>query len=305
MIEIKGILFPTDFSRCAEQALLHALYLSKQYQAQLHILHAIVLQGYTTNYSDYDFADLKAVHKQMEYIAMKQMSSLLESHHSDLVRIQQVRKRGIAAAPVIVDYAKDQDIDLIVMGTHGRRGLGHLFLGSVAEEVVRFAPCPVLTIKERQELKPIEELDRILVPVDFSKYSRLALRYAKQIATSYDSHLQLLHVVERPIQPAFYLAEHFYDVTERIRSRSKGELEKLFQETEGPELSAEFHVFEGRASVEIAEFAKSHGSDLIVIATHGLTGLEHLVIGSTTEKVVRRAACPVFTVKAFGKSLFP
>jgi nucleotide-binding universal stress UspA family protein len=233
------------------------------------------------------------------------MSSTLESREIDQIKIERTHKRGISAAPVILDYAKEFDVDLIVIGTHGRRGLGHLFLGSVAEEVVRLSSCPVLTIRERKEPLPIEELDRILVPIDFSEHSKQALRYAKQIAVSYDSRLQLLHVLEKAVHPSFYPFEksQFFNLREAVQQKSKEALERLLKETEGPELTAEIHVIEGRAAADITEFAKDNQSDLIVIATHGLTGIEHLLMGSVTEKVVRRAPCPVFTVKAFGKSL--
>jgi nucleotide-binding universal stress UspA family protein len=175
----------------------------------------------------------------------------------------------------------------------------------VAEEVVRLAPCPVLTIRERKEPTPIEELDRILVPIDFSEHSSKALSYAKRIAASYDSRLQLLHVAERLIPPSFYALEkyQFLDPMETIRQKSKEALKRFLQETDGPELGAEIHVIEGRAAADITGFAKNHHSDLIVIATHGLTGMKHLLMGSVTEKVVRRASCPVFTVKSFGKDL--
>jgi nucleotide-binding universal stress UspA family protein len=305
MIEIKRILFPTDFSRCAEQALTHAIHLTKLYQAELHVLHAVVLHGYTDNNPEYGFANIESIHRWMEHEASNHMSSILESLERDQLRIKRAQMRGISAAPVILEYAKEFDVDLIILGTHGRRGLGHLFLGSVAEEVVRLAPCPVLTIRERKEPTPIEELDRILVPIDFSEHSKNALKYAKQMAASYDSRLQLLHVTERAIPPSFYAFEkyQFLDPMETIRNKSKEATNRFLQETEGPELAAEIHVIEGRAAADISDFAKDHHSDLIVIATHGLTGIEHLLMGSVTEKVVRRASCPVFTVKSFGKNL--
>jgi nucleotide-binding universal stress UspA family protein len=80
-------------------------------------------------------------------------------------------------------------------------------------------------------------------------------------------------------------------------------METLLQKAKGPEVAADLHVIEGHAAADIVRFAESHHSDLIVIATHGRTGIEHMLLGSITEKVVRRAPCPVFTVRTFGKSL--
>ncbi len=304
MIELKRILFPTDFSPCAEQALTHALYLAKQYQAELHVLHAVILYGFY-NQPELSFVDVDTLNRQLEEATQRQMTTMLEPYTPDQVRIVPVQRRGNSAAPVILKYAREQDIDLIVLGTHGRRGIGHLVLGSVAEEVVRLSSCPVFTIRERKEPRLIEELDRILVPIDFSEHSKHALRYAKQIAASYDARLQLLHVVEEVIHPSFYALErlHGHDLTLSVQQKAREALEQFLEEAEGPELTAEFHVIEGRAAADITECAKELASDLIVIATHGLTGIEHLLMGSVTEKVVRRASCPVFTVTVYGKNL--
>jgi nucleotide-binding universal stress UspA family protein len=280
------------------------LYLAKQYQAELHMLHAVVLHGFY-NQPELGVADVNELEDRLEEAARRQMSSVLESNPADQVKTIHAQRRGLAAPPIILDYAREQDVDLIVIGTHGRRGLGHLFLGSVAEEVVRLSPCPVFTIREREEPKLIEELDRILVPIDFSEHSKHALRYAKQIAASYDARLQLLHVVESVIHPSFYALEklHSSELMWAVKPRAKQALERFLEETEGPELTAEVFVIEGRAASDITECARELESNLIVIATHGLTGIEHLLMGSVTEKVVRSAPCPVFTVTVYGKNL--
>jgi nucleotide-binding universal stress UspA family protein len=303
MIKLRRILFPTDFSRCAEQAYEHAFYLAKQYQAELHVLHAVVLHGFY-NQPEFGLADVNELEDRLEEAARRQMSSSLNSNLTDQVKIIQARRRGLSVAPVILEYARTQDIDLIILGTHGRRGLGHLLLGSVAEEIVRLSPCPVFTVRERQVPQPIEDLDRILVPIDFSEHSKHALRYAKQIAASYDACLQLLHIIERVTCPSFYaLEKHLDRELLPVQQKAKEALERFLEETEGPELTAECHVIEGRASSDITECSKDLDSDLVVIATHGLTGIEHLLLGSVTEKVVRRSSCPVFTVTVYGKNL--
>jgi len=305
MIKLNKILFPTDFSRCANQALAHALYLAEQYQAELHMLHVTaspesdprLLTPYTT--------DAEALPGSLAEMASRQMAADLKMHQTDKAKIKQVHRHGISTAPEILQYAEENDIDLIVMGTHGRRGLGHLFLGSVAEEVVRMARCSVLTIRERKEPMPVETIKRILVPVDFSEYAQRALANAKEIAAAYGAQLQILHVIEETVLPAFYVGtgESFYSLVPGLEAKAKMALESLLKETKGPKITTDLHIIEGRAGRDIVKFAESHGADLIVIATHGLTGIEHLLQGSVTEKVVRMAPCPVLTVKAFGKSL--
>jgi nucleotide-binding universal stress UspA family protein len=305
MIQLNRVLFPTDFTRCAEQAFAFAVHFARVYGAEMHMLHAIVLHDDDPHNPAHHFPDVEELHTLLTEIAGKKMCAAIEDNEVDDLTVRQAQRRGISAGPVILDYASDNEIDLIVMGTHGRRGLGHLLLGSVAEEVVRLAPCPVLTVREQEVPKPVEAIEQILVPIDFSEFSRQTIRYAEEIARSCDAQLQLLHVVEQTVYPSIYrtFSVHLHDLGQHIMETSGEALEELVREIVGPDVSTSVHVIEGNAPSEIVKFAGDHDSDLIVIATHGLTGIEHLLIGSVTEKVVRQAPCPVFTVKPFGKTL--
>lgn len=305
MLAIKRILFPTDFSRCADQALNHALYLARQYGAELHLLHTIVPLEYDANNPSHHFPDMAALAARLQQIASDRMSAALAARAVDGLQITAAQRQGISIAPTILEYVEEQDVDLIVMGTHGRRGLGHLFLGSVAEEIVREAPCPVFTIRERKEPRPVEAIRQILVPIDFSEHARDALLYALQFADSYGAHLHLLHVIETNAVPPFYIGLNIsgYDSTPDLKARVEKALQQLSEELPAAQVPVTTHLLEGYAAHDIVHFAEQQAIDLIVIATHGLTGFKHLLLGSVTEKVVRRAPCPVFTVKAFGKSL--
>ncbi len=185
MLRLKNLLFPTDFTRCAHQALEHALYLAKEYRAELHMLHAVVLHGLVHDSPSYRLTDIEEVERRLEAAAAEHMQSALDRKAVNNIVVIKVKKRGLSAGPVIVEYARAHEIDLIVMGTHGRRGLGHLVLGSVAEEVVRSAPCAVFTVRELAEPQPLEMVEKILVPVDFSTYSQRAVSYARELAASY------------------------------------------------------------------------------------------------------------------------
>ncbi len=300
MIKLNRILWPTDFSRCAKQALGHAVHWAREYDAELHALHAMILLQ-----NDSQLPNKDELYQQLKDLANKQLTTTIRALQTDELKIKQAQVRGISTAPAILVYAKENDIDLIVMGTHGRRGLGHLFLGSVAEEVVRLSSCPVLTIREREAPAPAEVMKRILVPIDFSEHAQQELVYAKAIAAFYGARLQLLHVIEEVIHPAFYMASgpSVLAFKPEIKTRAEQEMKKLLRATPGPEAAADFYVLEGYAPHDIVDFAENHNSDLIVIATHGRTGIQRTLLGSVTEKVVRSAPCPVFTVRAFGKSL--
>ena len=305
MLRIEKVLYPTDFTRCAGQALTHALYLADAYRAELHMLHAIVLHEDDPHNPSHHFPDAKVVYEKLKEIANVRMKSVIDDLTVRELKIKRTQERGVAPGPVILDYAGEHDVDLIVMGTHGRRALGHMVLGSVAEEVVRFSKCPVLTVREQKKPKPIEAIEKVLVPIDFSDHAGKALSHAKVIAKRYEAKLHLLHVVEAIPNPYFYVGDHhsLYDLIPDIEEKSSLHMKKLFADTPGPEVPFEVSVIGGRATSDIVTFAKDEGTDLIVIATHGLTGLAHLFLGSVAERVVRRAPCPVLTVKPFGKSL--
>ena len=303
--KLNRILFPHDFSECAGQAFTHAIYFAEKYDAELHLLHVVTLFEDAPQVNEKNFPDKGTIQKRLEEISASKMKGLKEKHESENLKIVVSVKRAVSEAPEILDYASEKDVDLIVMGTHGRRGIGHLFLGSVAEEVVRLSNVPVFTIKEEEKPKPIKNWEKILVPIDFSEHSNTALAHAKAIAESYEAGLQLLHVIEEPVHPALSLGgkSSIFDIVPDLKADCKKRIEKMMKETKGPEVKSEIFIIEGTASSDIIRFANETNSDLIVIATHGLTGIEHLLMGSVTEKVVRMASCPVFTVKSFGKHL--
>lgn len=306
MLQIRRLLYPTDFSETAEQALPHALFLAEQFAAELHMLHAVVLHENDPRDPERRFPEASEILEHLFEIADSELARLVEANQSKTFTLKEARVRGFSAGEVILDYAAEHDIDLIVLGTHGRRGPARMFLGSVAEEVVRLADCPVLTLRRQKEPRTIEAIQRILVPIDFSRHSQQALSHARELAAIYGASLQLLHAIEEPVYPYFYAPAGGFSVAKQLdelRAKTDEALAKLLAESGGPEVPVERFVVNGRPAVEITRFAEEHDSDLMVIATHGLTGLERLLVGSTAERVVRQSPCPVFTVKSFGKQL--
>ncbi|MCB1056299.1 MAG: universal stress protein [Acidobacteria bacterium] len=301
MRKIQKILFPTDFSRCADQALDHAIFLARRFGAQLHILHAVVLHGDDPASPVYHFPDPEEMYRLAEESAGARLETL-PGDRAEGVDVVRRQRRGIAPATVILEYAAEIEADLIVLGTHGRRGLGRLVLGSVAEEIVRLAECPVLTLREQEEPRPVEELEKILVPVDFSEPSERAVEAAADLAEAYDSKLELLHVVQPMAYPQVYFPGSTSAVTADYAAITRYSQEGLDEMVAGnPRLKGrtETHVLEGYPATAITDFARDHGADLVVISTHGHTGIAHLLLGSVAEKVVRLSEVPVFVLKAF------
>jgi nucleotide-binding universal stress UspA family protein len=304
MLALKTILFATDFSAMANRALDYALALAEGYGATLHMLHAVVLHADDPNDPAHHFPDAAEIADRLEEIAERRMLEQLDERKKVGIEVVRAQRRGISVAPVILEYAEEIDADVTVLSTHGRRGLSHAIIGSVTEEVVRLSPTPVLTIRGSEEGEIATHIEHVLVPVDFSPHSETAVRHAIEICRTYGACLHLLHVFEQPVTPEVYLGGG--SVFGIDFSRQESSLRKAIEDLAtrlGVEVPIEVHVREGRAVAGILAAAEEIPADLIVIATHGLGGLTHVLLGSVTDKVVRRAACPVLTVKAFGKSL--
>lgn len=294
LANVKKILFPTDFSKLSLNALPYAGFFSASPGVELHLLHGTVL-------GKPDAKGRKSFEENIEHIC-----SDLQKHFGRELKItlQPVEKRGIAAGLVILNYAEEENVDLIVMATHGHRGVKRFFLGSVAEEVVRSAKCPILTIRNKPKNSAELKFKRILVPIDFSTHALEALRYAKIFADEYGAEVQVMHVVETRAMPDFYRSEKV-TLKSQLPEIEKNcfEAMKTMVRREGFADSQCF-VATGLASEEIRNLVERNHIDLIVIATHGLTGLKRMVMGSVAESVVREASCPVLTVRSYGKTWF-
>lgn len=153
MIQIKKILFPTDFSRHGNQALSHSLRIAKKYKAELHMLNVLVLWDDDPHNPAYHFPNKEELQKRLKEAAAAKMNADLEECQVEDLVIKQVHERGVKPSETILRYAGENNIDLIIMGIRPRRRIGHLF-GSVVEGVIRRGPCSVLTVRQEGEDGP-------------------------------------------------------------------------------------------------------------------------------------------------------
>jgi len=139
----------------------------------------------------------------------------------------------------------------------------------------------------------------ILVPTDFSEQFMISLNYAKELAVTNGAQLHIIHVIEHSVYPADLgiTQASFIDLEMQMNKKSMEQLEFIKNDLEKEKINAILHVCAGRASEKIIDYANEHHIDLICIATHGRSGLEHFLFGSTTEKVLRKAPCPVLAVR--------
>ncbi len=293
----KQILFPTDFSVCAELAFSHAAHLASRYGARLHLLHV----------ADPDSDEVNP----MPYLPLGQDQLALElgikpelmdgGQRYEEAGTVTVTIRASSPWRAILDYAEDNDIDLIVMGTHCRHGVDRVLMGSVAEQVVRRAECPVLTVRVTESRAT--QAGPIVVPIDFSTFAEGVVEQAVELARAYTSDLFLLHVVEPITLPTVYGVDPMSAVGPDTETRALEALKGLASKLVPDAVTWSAHVLVGHAIHEIVTVAEDAGARMIVIATHGLTGLKRLLMGSVTEQIVRAAPCPVFTVRSFGKEI--
>lgn len=299
MLDIDRILWPTDLTDQAERAFSHAATLAAWHDADLHTLNIVEEGAGNSSSAGASFP-----------VPQDTLSSLLRKKEDppqsiDLGALTLVQEQKQAKSPPegIVAYADSHDIDLVVMGTHGRRGLRRLLLGSVAEEVLRRAHCPVLTLRGQGDTPPAWEVRNILTPVDFSDASMEALHHAKELAVTYEAQLTLLHAVEEVIYPSAYGLDMNLPGPEVVEQVEEHLVRIARDEIGYEDVAVEASV--GYAPSSILEYTETNDVDLVTIATHGRTGLERMLLGSVTERVVRQAAAPVLVAKSFGKSLSP
>lgn len=202
-------------------------------------------------------------------------------------------------AQEIVKAATTLPADLVVIGTHGAGGFEHLVLGSIAEKVLRTCPVPVLTVPPRARATSKLPFKRVLCPIDFSEPSKTALQLALSIAEEGDADITILHALDSPADEP--LATRHFTVPEFRREYERwaaDELQALVPDAVRDWCRPTTRVSHGKAYREILGVAAEDRADAIVMGVHGRNALDLMLFGSTTNQVVRRATCPVLTVRA-------
>jgi nucleotide-binding universal stress UspA family protein len=293
-LEIKLILCPIDFSEFSERAYQHALSLAEHYQAKLVAQHVVELWRHPSA----SFAASGGLYEEFCQVLRQtgedHLQQFAKSHTFDKIQPELVVHEG-SAPDSILSFAQTQKADLIVMGTHGRRGFDHLMLGSVTDRVMRRAPCPVLAVRNSphdamaasKERQYVHHLSRILFCTDFSKRSERALNYALSGAAEYDAELTLLHVLEEV--PSL-------TKTEEAIAEATEQLDKLIPPDVRKTCKIKTVVRIGKPYREIIQFALEAQTDLVAMGVRGRGALDRAVFGSTTYRVMQLGSCPVLAV---------
>ncbi len=298
MIGLKKILVPVDFSEHSKFAAEKAISLAQICNATLYFLHV----GETA--------------KKSAELLCKFINDL---YHKNTVRIKKLVAQG-APSTMILSTAKKLNMDTIVMGHRELSGLKQLMQGSVAEKVLRESICPVLIIKKKKQtefgeyvlpqIRNIEgtfQADKILVPLDFSPASKEAFQYAVYLASHYNSTIYTLTVFDKKYKElGDDHKKHTAIIVHGRRIQLWKEFPELLETTSYTKSETRLKriLLNGDPFSKIESIVQEKEIDLVIMGTNGRTGLEHFLIGSVAEKVLRSVGCPVMTIRARRPALY-
>lgn len=294
MAGFQRILVPVDFSDGSRQAVLFGSYFAARSNGSVHLLNIVADPGMYLPDASMPVVVPSMFLTEAREAAEQELAKLLVGEEGKGLT---VTREAIVDSPVegIVRKARQEQADLICIGTHGRTGFSRLALGSVAERTVQRAPCPILVARGKGKKRADIAIRRIAVAIDFSDFSPGLLHLARQVAIDESVQVDLVHVVEEysPNRSEFSAGQPIVqDYLRALRS----DAEKQLLAIDIPGVRATRHVLLGRPFVEINRHAAENRIDLIIIGTHGRTGLRHWFLGSVAEMVVRKAPCPVLVM---------
>ena len=299
MSKIQRILCPVDFSDVSRHAVEHAVAIARWYEASITGLHvyspAIVPLPAVGALDTGGMAVVPDIEERQRH---DETASFFRKIGVDNLTVNVRVERG-SPANTIVACAEDLRSDLIVLGTHGHGGFDHLILGSVTEKVLRKAGCPVLTVPPRVQMTSSLPFRHLLCPVDFSPSSRAAVSLALSLAEEGDAKLTFLHVLEWPPDNDLMSTGPFTMIASREeRERdAKIALEMLLPKNLQTRCRPTARLAHGKPYRAILGVAAEEGVDVIVTGVQGRHPLDVMLFGSTTNQVVRRATCPVLTLR--------
>jgi nucleotide-binding universal stress UspA family protein len=284
-ITLKNILFATDFSSAANLAAPIAIQIAQRYGAKVYGVHVNRFDDYTGAAPNAWAAVAAAADKETKEDAARLNEQLQGIEHEVVIGEGDTWQ-------VMSNLIEQKEIDLIVLGTRGRTGLGKVILGSVAEQILRQSPCPVLTVGPHVNPWSDEyaKMREILYATDLAADLPTAAPYAVSLAQENQAHLVLLHVIEDA------KAGDLVDSPEVVGLKER-KLQQLVAEQAGLWCDPTYIVERGPAAEKILDVAKRRHTELIVLGARPAKGLAtHLNIG-TVHKVVSQAKCPVLTVR--------
>ncbi|GEM_PF-322848 len=294
MATISNILVASDFSQPAEAALQNALRIARGSGASLTLLHvATIFEG---DFSGERIATLKSLYQRLEKKAALEISSHLAGIDSKGVTLHTAVRSGFNAAEEILTFIKKNHIDLVALGSQGRKPLSEWILGSVADKIVRMAPCPVLTVRQTAQ-NPTDKTGygHIVVATDFSPNSQKALQMANTLANR-EARIDVIHVLDDSFL-AHYGASGMAALMPDLQRRAAETLEQFAARGLTPGRKGRRILEMGAVSDKILEYAQGSHADLITVGQRSRVTEEPIMLGSVSQHLVQRSRLPVLVVK--------
>jgi len=296
-MQFKRIVCATDFSDFSNRTVNYGLALAKEFESEIYVCHVIDLSSVAI-YGEFQL-DPVGLQERIMKDASDQLAELIGKAHKAWEPLITVGH----AADEIARIVEEKDIDLVITATRGRSGLKRLILGSVTERLMRTLTCPLLVIhspgkafatSSDQEVK----IESILVGCDFSPDSDVAFGYGLSLAQEFESELHLTHVIETSIYQELHKTESHVEgeIQQEIHDRLLQKLQDMVPEEARNWCKPRTSLIQGHPYEEIVNYAEEQNIGMIVLGTRGHGLVKSLLIGSTTDRVVRRAPCPVLSV---------
>jgi nucleotide-binding universal stress UspA family protein len=301
MTAFARILCPVDFSEFSRHALDEAIAIAHLYDGCVTALHVFPIAIPADPFGGLpEFQPFRLTDRHRAHI-LKQLSTFAAAEGAEPRRITVELREGTDIDVQILDVADEIKPDVIVIGTHGRSGVQHLMLGSVAEKVLRKARYPVLTVPQRgPDAVPVgpAPFARILCAVDFSDCSLAALRHAVAVASQAGAHLDVLSVVQLiPMYETTGAVPLYYPgLLDDLKADIAKRLEAVVASAVTGVAVDQF-VTVGSPYREIVRMAGERKTDLVVLGAYSHGTIDHMFFGSTSNHVVRQAPCPVLTIR--------
>ncbi len=291
---IQNVLVATDFSKTARAGVDWAIEVARDHGARIRLVHGLLLASRMTDYvpAPPDFTEA------LQAAAAARLEEVCDRVRNAGIEVSSDLRLGLPSQ-AILEAVKEEKADLLVIGTRGLTGVSHLLLGSTAERVVQHATCPVLSVHPGDHERH-RRIRTILVPTDFSRDAESATAAAMRLLGDdiEDARIVLLNAYHLPFEyTAYGTIPTSVDYTRDVEGAAEEKLAEIAGALAADGLAVETRAIEGYPPDVIVAEAESSGADLIAMGTHGRTGLAHLFLGSTAERVVQHAACPVLTVR--------
>lgn len=291
-IQPKKIMCAVDFSIFTEPVLTYSIALCQKFNAKLCLAHVTIDVQHLIQYNNETSLDVEELQK----CHIRDAQNQIEYLSKDLIIDHELFIRKGEPADEITRLALEKEMDMVITTTHGKSGVQRFLIGSVTEKLMKTLHCPLLVLHaEEDDGRPRADfemnLEKILVGCDFSTDSTLAHEYSLSLAQEFQAELHLAHV----IKPTDY-KENQYNIRE-LRNKLDSRLQAMVPDECRNWCTPKTALLDGEPYKELMNYAKENEIEMIILGIRGHTLWEKLLVGSTTDRVIRHAPCPVLAVR--------